>query len=154
MMSEGAHAKKSLRWAVGLAIAVGAIYALTTARSPPPSNPVASMTAEVSPADRRDQHFDVAVPKDTPANPISVREETVHQGDVVEFTVTSPRSGAVVVHGLLEPRTVVADARVTVAFRAIYTGRFPLHFHGADGSHFEIVAVNVLPAVSGSGHEK
>ena len=38
--------------------------------------------------------------------------------------------------------------RATLRFRAIYSGRFPLHFHGVDGSHIGVWALNVSPTPS------
>lgn len=63
---------------------------------------------------------------------------------VVRITVWSPRPGGVAVHGLLAPQPVGADGTVVAAFRTLHSGRFPLHFHGADGSHQEIAACEVL----------
>jgi hypothetical protein len=100
----------------------------------------------VSAADSRDYQIQVAVPELAPTSFSSARVETVKQGDVIEFVVTSPRPGVVVLHGLVEPQPIASGGQVTVAFRAIYSGRFALHFHGDDGSHFELVALNVMPA--------
>jgi len=71
---------------------------------------------------------------------------TVHQRDVVRVSVASPRDGAVTVHGLSDLQPISADGHVTFEFRAIYSGRFPVHFHGMDGSHIEIAAFEVMPA--------
>ena len=102
--------------------------------------------ARVTPADKIDRHYSVGVPLETPQ--IGMASAAVHaiaKGDVVQFEVLSPRAGKVAVHGLLDAETVQVGSVVRVSFRAIYTGRFPLHFHGADGSHFEIAALEVLP---------
>ena len=102
--------------------------------------------ARVTPADKVDRHYSVDVPLETP--PMGMPSAAVHsiaKGEVVQFEVVSPRPGQVAVHGLLDAETVQIGSVVRVAFRAVYTGRFPLHFHGADGSHFEIAALEVLP---------
>ena len=112
--------------------------------------------ARVIAADRIDRHYSVGVPLETPQ--MGMSSAVVHsiaKGEVVQFEVVSPRPGKVAVHGLLDAEEVQAGSVVRVAFRAVYTGRFPLHFHGADGSHFEIAALEVLPKsmVIGRGSE-
>ena len=117
------------------AAAVGSEYCATNAPE-----------ARVGPGDPIDRQYSVDVPLETP--PIGMPSATVHsiaKGDVVQFEVASPRPGQVAVHGLRDAEAVQVGGVMKVAFRAIYTGRFPLHFHGADGSHFEIVALEVLP---------
>ena len=102
--------------------------------------------ARATSADMPDRRYVVEVPLETPVT--GMQPNTVHSiamSDVVEFRVSSSRPGQIAVHGLMDAVPVRADGVVTVAFRAIYTGRFPLHFHGADGSHFEIAALEVLP---------
>ena len=102
--------------------------------------------ARVTPADKVDRHYSVDVPLETPL--VGMPSAAVHsiaKGEVVQFEVVSPRPGQVAVHGLLDAETVQVGSVLSVAFRAVYTGRFPLHFHGADGSHFEIAALEVLP---------
>jgi hypothetical protein len=68
----------------------------------------------------------------------------VAKGAVVRVSVWSPRRGSVAVHGLLALQPVAADGTIVAAFRTLHTGRFPLHFHGADGTHQEIAAFEVL----------
>lgn len=102
--------------------------------------------ARVAPTDRRDRRYVAEVPLQDPV--VGMPSPSAHalaKGEVVEFTVRSPRTGAVAVHGLLDVAPVHAGETITVAFRAIYAGRFPLHFHGEDGAHFEIAAVEVMP---------
>jgi len=41
----------------------------------------------------------------------------------------------------VSPLTV--DVPTSVTFRALYSGRFPMHFHGKDGSHFEVVVFEI-----------
>lgn len=102
--------------------------------------------ARVTPADKVDRHYSVDVPLETPLTGMpSAAVHSIAKGEVVQFEVVSPRPGQVAVHGLLDAETVQVGSVVRVAFRAVYTGRFPLHFHGADGSHFEIAALEVLP---------
>ena len=87
----------------------------------------------------------ISVPRDTPKVPSldASAALTVHPGDVVEFRVTSPRTGALAVHGLSELVRIAPETVGVVRFRAIYAGRFPLHFHGLDQSHFEVAVVEV-----------
>ena len=102
--------------------------------------------ARVTSVDRIDRHYSVGVPLETPLMGMpSAAVHSIAKGDVVQFEVISPRPGKVAVHGLLDAETVQVGSVVRVTFRAVYTGRFPLHFHGADGSHFEIAALEVLP---------
>lgn len=105
-----------------------------------------AVEARASLDDRIDRHYSVDVPIETP--PMGFAPAVVHsiaKGEVVQFDVASPRPGKIAVHGLLDAETVQVGSILKVAFRAVYTGRFPLHFHGADGSHFEIAALEVLP---------
>jgi len=67
----------------------------------------------------------------------------VRKNAVLEFDVQSPRRGGLAVHGLSDLVRIERGQRVKVRLRAIYSGRFPLHFHGIDGSHFEIAVVEV-----------
>jgi hypothetical protein len=90
------------------------------------------------------EQFSVTVPFEIPSDPLSSRVLTARQDDVIEYKVFSLRPGAIAVHGLLDPIPVEVGGRTTVAFKAIYSGRFPLHFHGADGSHFELAGLNVM----------
>lgn len=112
---------------------------------------LAPAEAHAGPADRADVNLNATVPLATP--PVGLMAATgvsAAKGDVVRVTVTSPRDGGIAVHGLLDVRPISAGARVTVEFRAIYSGRFPVHFHGADGSHFEVSAIEVLPSLVSS----
>jgi hypothetical protein len=69
--------------------------------------------------------------------------QQVRQGQVVEFRVRSAREGALAVHGLTDVIRVRAGQDVVVRFKALYGGRFPLHFHGPDLSHFEVAVLEV-----------
>lgn len=72
------------------------------------------------------------------ATPVKVRRNAV-----LEFDVQSPRRGGLAVHGLSDLVRIETGKEAKVRLRAIYSGRFPLHFHGIDGSHFEIAVVEV-----------
>ena len=72
----------------------------------------------------------------------------IARGEVVEFRITAPIEGAASVHGLSDLVLMKAGERATLRFRAIYSGRFPLHFHGADGSHIGVWALDVAPTPS------
>ncbi|WP_454738771.1 hypothetical protein [Cupriavidus necator] len=65
------------------------------------------------------------------------------QGEIVRLTIPGGQPGAVGMHGLTEIVPIHAGETITIAFRTIYAGRFPLHFHGIDGSHLELVSLEV-----------
>jgi hypothetical protein len=161
-------ARIKTRWLGGLlaslAVASGLALGLPLARTPASvagnSNDAIdqafcatySPEAVVRPGDTVNRRYEVDVPTETP--PIGLPSGAIHQvakGDVVEFAVASPRPGRVAVHGLFDAEPVQVGTVVKVAFRAVYTGRFPLHFHGSDGSHFEIAALEVLPQAPVAG---
>lgn len=107
---------------------------------------LAPTEARATPGDKADVTLAAVVPMETPAAGLEAATgAAAAKGDVVRVSVTSPRDGGVAVHGLLDVRPIAAGERVSFEFRAIYTGRFPIHFHGADGTHFEIAAIEVLP---------
>jgi len=118
--------------------------------------PVADPPADFCILAPKEAHADIAapanvdagveVPAQTPPPGLMAESRSATQGDVVRVTVRSSRAGSVIVHGLMDARTIDSAGTVTVAFRAIYAGRFPLHFHGLDGSHFEVLAFEVRPA--------
>lgn len=92
-----------------------------------------------------DYQISVTVPSATP-KAISLGNSTVthiQEGKIVEFRVSSPREGALAVHGLSSLVLITPGAEAVVRFRAIYSGRFSLHFHGADGSHFEAAVLEI-----------
>ena len=70
----------------------------------------------------------------------------LQQRQAVRLTVRSALAGAVGIHGLTDIKPVKAGESVDLPFRAIHGGRFPIHFHGLDGTHFEFGAVEVRPA--------
>jgi hypothetical protein len=88
--------------------------------------------------------FAVAVPRD---NPLPGRDEApvyaLAKGDVIQLNVSSPRAGGVAIHGILQTHSVRVGDVVSIKVRAKYGGRFPLHFHGDDGSHFEIAVFEI-----------
>jgi len=148
--------RRWLGWSViGLVAAGGAVAALAPSlRAPSQREADAALAfcattpaeALVAPTEAPDHRYAAQVPADNPANVLSATSYSIPKGDVIEFDVASPRPGQVAVHGLHDLQAVQVGATVKVAFRAIYTGRFPLHFHGTDGSHFELAALEVLPA--------
>lgn len=106
--------------------------------------------------DRPTREVGVIVPAEPPPmGAITGGSVEAGKGQIVSFVVSTSRSGAVGVHGLSEIEAIHAGATTRVTFRAIYSGRFPLHFHGTDGSHFELAAVEVRDRdvqVSGGDH--
>jgi len=57
----------------------------------------------------------------------------VAKNDVVDVKVTVGRPGSVIVHGLTEMQVLTPAVPLSVKFRAKFTGRFLMHFHGEDG---------------------
>jgi hypothetical protein len=106
--------------------------------------------SRVSPGYKADSRLRVEVPVTNPTDLLGGQTYDVIQGSVVEVTVHSARPGAVAVHGLLDSCPVAAGVETRVAFRAVDTGRFPLHFHGADACHFEVAGLMVMPASAAS----
>lgn len=104
--------------------------------------------AVVSPAEAIDRRIVGTVP-DMPrafgdAAPV---EYTLTQGQVVQVTVDSPRlNGNLAIHGLTGMSPIRGGGRTQFEFRSLYSGRFPVHFHGEDGSHFEIIALDIQPS--------
>lgn len=93
-----------------------------------------------------DHRLTAVIPVVNPVDPTHTTwPETVKKGDVIEYSITSSRSGEVAVHGLMDPKIVSVGEVTRVKFRAIYSGRFPLHFHGANGSHFAVAEIHVMP---------
>lgn len=122
--------------------------ATTTSDVLPPSLSSLCLTASSAPkvavAVGADHVFVVQVPNETPTfGTLAAQSFAVKKDDVIEFDVSTARSGAVAVHGLFDPLTVIPGAVTRVKLKAIYSGRFPLHFHGDDGSHFEIAALEI-----------
>lgn len=89
----------------------------------------------------------IGVPASTPEIPFLDADASapirVRRGEVVELRIESPREGAVGVHGLSEIARIQAGQAILLRFRAIYEGRFPVHFHGRDKSHFEIAVLEI-----------
>lgn len=108
--------------------------------------------ARVDRAARIDHRFRVEVVA-TDERPVTVPDSAMHRvrrGGSIEFQIRSAAEGAIAVHGLSELVLVKPDRPAVVRFRGLYPGRFPLHFHGADGAHYEIAALEVLEAPSAS----
>lgn len=99
--------------------------------------------ARVTPAQAAAVEVHVAVPEREPAVNASSRPIVARRGQVVRIAVASSTDGAVGVHGMSDIVPVRAGQTASLAFRLIYSGRFPLHFHGVDGAHFEILALEI-----------
>jgi hypothetical protein len=78
-----------------------------------------------------------------PSEILSPDSTNIVRGDVVEFDVSTPVPGAIAVHGMSDLLILKAGDHAKLRLKAIYSGRFPLHFHGADGSHYEVWALNI-----------
>lgn len=106
--------------------------------------PSETLVAEGAGADR---HFDLLVPTKPPTAEASFTTPAhpVAQHDVISLTITSPIHGAVGIHGITAIEEVSQGQRIALAFRAVYSGRFAVHFHGVDGTHYELVALEVAP---------
>jgi hypothetical protein len=88
--------------------------------------------------------FPVTVPVDNPLPAQNdARVYALAKDDVVQLDVSSPRPGGVAMHGILETHRLRVGGVVSVEVRVKYTGRFPLHFHGDDGSHIEVAVFEV-----------
>jgi hypothetical protein len=102
--------------------------------------------AVVSAADPADVDLVAKVPQIDPSLPVldnpALAPIQVRRGQVIQFRVASDRDGGLAVHGL-SSLIRLHRGQAIVRFRAIYAGRFPLHFHGLDSSHFEIAVLEV-----------
>jgi hypothetical protein len=69
------------------------------------------------------------------------------QGDTITLVVTSNRPGTLHVHEYEQHLVIelVPGREATSSFTADRAGRFGVHLIGADGSHAEVAAVEVLP---------
>ena len=152
---------RSVLAAVLVGVGVVAGLAIAAVRTPGPTTTVdaalyAQFCTPVPPAavttdaDAADHRIDVRVPRTLTAPDLDGDSHAtqIARGDVVEFSIIAPIEGAASVHGLSDLVLMKAGERATLRFRAIYGGRFPLHFHGADGSHFGVWALNVSPKSS------
>jgi hypothetical protein len=99
--------------------------------------------AQVRPQDIPNKEVSVRVPSENTSGTWNSPAVDVRLGDVVKLTVISKQAGAVGVHGLSTIEAIHPGESVAIKFRSIYSGRFPLHFHGTDGSHFELMAINI-----------
>lgn len=90
--------------------------------------------------------FEVKVPLLTPLpGQGDAPSFAVRRGDILQVRVDAPRGGYVAVHGILDEHRVKVNDAIHVKLQARYSGRFPLHFHGDDGSHFEVAVFEVAP---------
>lgn len=91
-----------------------------------------------------DKVFSVVVPSTNPGpEATSMTSLAIRPNEVIEFRVATPRIGAIAVHGLSELVRLEPGTTGVVRMRAIYEGRYSLHFHGLDQSHFEIAVLEV-----------
>lgn len=106
-----------------------------------PFPPAAAVDAAVA----ADHRIAVSVPLSVMAPDLDGNSHAtrIARGDVVEFRITAPIAGAAQVHGLSDLLVMQAREPAILRFRAIHGGRFPLHFHGADGSHYGVWALNI-----------
>lgn len=106
--------------------------------------PTAAVVPEQVPADHR---VDLRVPLSAMAPDLDGDSHAtkILRGEVVELRITTPIEGAASVHGLSDLVRMKAGEQARLRFRAIYSGRFQLHFHGADGSHFGVWALDISP---------
>lgn len=70
---------------------------------------------------------------------------TMQQGESASFTVVAPRSGKLAVHGYTEDMALTENQPLRFTLKTELSGRFPMHIHGADGSHTEVATVEVIP---------
>jgi hypothetical protein len=92
------------------------------------------------------RRFSARVPEADPApGQATIEGLVVEFNDVVSIVATTNREGVLAIHGLTEPYLVKPRQSVHLRFRAAVSGRFPLHFHGPAGEHFEIAAIEVQP---------
>jgi hypothetical protein len=99
--------------------------------------------AQVNARDVADEEISVQVPREDTSYGLTSPAVPVRLGDVVQVKVFTGRAGAAGVHGLSTIDAILPGESAVIKFRAIYSGRFPLHFHGVDGSHFELMAINI-----------
>ena len=110
------------------------------------------LDARAGPDDMSSEQVSLRVPREAASNLLNAPSPAVQSGNVVKLTVSSEQAGAVGVHGLSTIEAIHPGESVVIKFRAIYSGRFPLHFHGTDGSHFELMAVNVTADTDARAH--
>lgn len=155
----GSHrASRVARVAITISLLVGICMLIVIGAWPAPSGPGAALTpddiarqfcmpvptaAQVSSAEAITRESSVLVPEMTPAYDAVSSSMSVRKGDVVKITVSSRAAGAVGVHGLSPIYAIRPGEPISIKFRAIYSGRFPLHFHGTDGAHFALISIDV-----------
>lgn len=122
----------------------------TGSTSAPTADDIARLFCAAVPTDARigreievSHRANVVVPDIHPAPGSDTSSVAARKGEAVELLVYSRFPGAVGVHGLSDIEPIHPGEPVAVRFRAIYSGRFPLHFHGIDSSHFELLVIDV-----------
>jgi hypothetical protein len=68
-----------------------------------------------------------------------------NQGDVLTLVVAAHRPGTLAIHGYEQEIALKPGGEVTLTFTADRVGRYPVHLHGADGSHTPVAALEVQP---------
>ena len=135
-----------------LGVVAGALFVAQQSRSRAfdPSTDTAAVCSSQSPYSAEaalgepTHRMAVAVPIENPLPGIGVAPTyALGKGDVIQVEVSTARPGAVAVHGIMEAHRVRVGATASVKLRAKYTGRYPLHFHGDDGSHIAVAVLEV-----------
>lgn len=124
-----------------LAVAYNVAQRMSKATDGAPAAPATAASAP-APVASGPKRFSVDVAKLPPGNTPTF---TVQQGDAASFTVVAPRTGKLALHGYTEDMPLVENQPLTFTLKAELSGRFPMHIHGADGSHTEVANVEVLP---------
>lgn len=93
---------------------------------------------------KADRYYTVSVPRDEIMTDIPARPTyQVSKNAVIQVRVKTPVAGNVGIHGVLDFHRVTPENDTCVRFRAKYSGRFPLHFHGDAGAHIELIVFEV-----------
>jgi len=64
------------------------------------------------------------------------------KGDVVMLNISSDREGTIMIHGLADGGAV-KKGQSTMVVALKFAGTFGIHFHGKDGSHIEVGALEI-----------
>jgi hypothetical protein len=68
-----------------------------------------------------------------------------NQGDVLTLVFAAHRPGTLAIHGYEQEIALKPGGEVTLKLTADRAGRYPVHLHGADGSHTPVAALEVQP---------
>lgn len=68
------------------------------------------------------------------------------QGELVELLITSREPGMVTAHGVTDEVAVTPAVPAQIRISTSRSGRYAVHFHGKDGAHVMVVAIEVWPA--------